>query len=304
MPKANIAHLGGSSRERSKRIEKAVLEWVFRWDFVSDESVRAFIHSRFGSDRPRYAYQMWRKGLLRRHKVRPGVHLPKTPAVYSLPNDERRRRAKEGSAFWCQWHAQAKIEPAWSSMHHNLQLQALCAFQMEKMREQLTDPELVMITEPETRKLYVGSEIVPDAVLYDRRERQATFIELECNLKNPLRRQYWAQMYADLIEDDDLSAQGRTRIKRLKIEKVMVVIEARDPESAEPDPWIELYEDVFYADTLPSIVRNSGTRKLGRFDGPPAKIRGKIRGKIQVEEWLGHPVSGGVGLTDVAEVEE
>ena len=60
------------------------LKWTLRWQHVSDQTLAAFLLRSLDTNRPRYGYDLYRRGFLRRHEVAKGYRVTDGRYIYSL----------------------------------------------------------------------------------------------------------------------------------------------------------------------------------------------------------------------------
>lgn len=243
-----FASNAGSARERGRQIQNKVCAWTYRWGFVSDRSLES-IHP----GRPRLGYELWKRGLLIRHKLPEGIRLLDGENVYSLSEDGFLIAERELSPLTL-YHQRPTDRPGWSTMQHLLDLQRIAAALEFNPR----DPS--WRSEPETRATF-HKLLVPDlfAILED---GTCHWVEWERSPKKDMNLDHWIQ----LLARRQAMAMSNREDRPASISRLDVIV---------PNEYQrERYERMFNRKVADQIVRDKDTRKLNkRTDTPRVEIQ-------------------------------
>ena len=186
---------------RDDTLRYEALIYVWRWRYTSNRLLAVFIRLRFGMRRRRIAYDLWRSGLLTRHKRPGGRQSPRERHIYSLsPEGWNVIRDLERGTMLGDLPPPRRVhlsDHKWSLVQHNLDLQALSLTldPWVATRNLLFVP---FLTEPEAHMDFVSEPggIVPDMLFGE--DRYGLWVERDRTRKNALRLALMVQRYADL----------------------------------------------------------------------------------------------------------
>lgn len=261
---AHLQTLAGEARRRGKEIQNKVCCWTYRWNFVSDNSLNA-LHP----GRPRLGYDMWKRGLLVRHQVPPGIRLLDGANVYSLSEDGFLIAEQVLDPFILR-HQTPSDRPAWTTIQHTLDLQRIA---VAAGYDDEGDPG--WRTEPETRATFQGA-LVPD--LFAMMEDGCHWVEWERSPKKDIQLEFWVQMLAQW----QATAMSNRENRPPRISRLDVIV---------PNQYQkQRYERMFNRRVADPIYRDKNTRKLNvRKDAPRIEIQrflGEVVEVFSLDEFL------------------
>jgi len=261
--KHRLADLSYSARSRGVEIQNKVCSWAYRWGFVTDKTLEA-IHP----GRPRLGYDLWKKGLLRRHQVPAGIRLLDGQYIYSLGDEGLLIAEKELQPFILS-HQRPSERPAWLSMQHLLDLQRIA------VALDLTGMDSSWRTEPETRASFTAFDRdnggpIPDLIVISEEEK-LTWVEWDRSPKNDLTLDHWSQMLARR-QARALDRNIDPKIRPHEISRMHIIVPTEYQR--------ERYGKTFRRKVADYITRDQLTRKLvKRRDTPRTEIQ-KFLGDI------------------------
>lgn len=253
-PRTDLSQYSGkAARERGDLLLCTALLWTLRWEFVSDQTLADLLYLEHDTERPRYGYDLTRRGWLKRHEIPAGVRLIDGRFVYSLSPEGRHwleKRIPESEGM-LDAHPHKRLKPAWSQLQHLLDLQRI-ALRLDAAEEL---DGFTWMTEPEIRTDFVANETVPDLMI-DRVNYDGLWIEYDRTAKDDLRLAYMVQRYADIFLRHD--GPGRFNDPQWTTDRLVVIVGSAFQQRR--------YTAFFSSNEATRLYRNPHTRKIHRLD--------------------------------------
>lgn len=251
--------LSRNARTRGQQIAESVCGWVRRWGYASDKVLSALYPGR-----PKLGYDLWRRGLLVRHEVPPGVRLLDGRYAYGLSADGQIMAEQVLPPVVLDIEHSAR--PAWSTMQHLFDVQRYA------ITLGMLPADAAWRTEPELRT--VSGSLVPD--LRKRDGDKLWWIEVDRSAKKDVTLDYWTQQIARYqarsLTQRDPESLGRYVAepdrRQPLIERLIIVVGTQYQ--------VERYQRALWRDVAEPLVRDAKTRQIRAVRDQPNLPMGKI----------------------------
>lgn len=254
-----------NARLTGQLLEEMVLLWCLRWHFVTDQTLEFLYPAR-----PRLAYDMSRRGILKKHQILSGEKITlrdNSGHAYGLSDSAKIRIMDEYETFSAELEKHPKI-PNWKEIQHLLDLQKIVA-------KYLGLPDLDLSkkinfveskswqSEPETRQKN-QSAIVPDFLIWGEDHDQER-LEYDQNPKNDLALKFWIRQLISRVSLPYLQSNPDSReyiaeeFKRVaKITKITIIVRTQHQ--------CERYSKFFESNALDYVAKDSQRKYYVRQD--------------------------------------
>lgn len=259
-PRTVPVALARTARTRGQQIAESVCGWVRRWGYASDKTLAALYPGR-----PKLGYDLFRRGLLVRHEVPPGVRLLDGRYAYGLSADGQILAEQVLPPVVLDIEHSAR--PAWSTMQHLFDVQRYA------ITLGMLPADLAWRTEPELRAVVDGT-LVPD--LRRRDGEKIWWIEVDRSAKKDLTLDYWTQQIghfqARSLRQRDPHSMGRyvaePEQRHPLIERLIVIVGTQYQ--------VERYQQALWREVAEPLVRDAKTRQIRTVRDQPNLAMGKV----------------------------